>query len=376
MDETWRAEVSALRERAQEEPHGEVRLALVEEAVRIADLHGDGELGFQVRLELSAAAMFSGHPERMFVAFAWCRARSQADPARYQERLLWHYKWIAAEIISFPGISRAQIDATYVEMKRTFAAAGVGEQAYWKHEAYRRRHMGEPMTSIEEAFLAWMTTPRDWLSDCPACERNHEIAYHVHRSAWQTVLERAQPILAGRLRCTCVPQDTSGYLLYPMLKLGDLAGAHKLHHRMYPAIRGNLIYGDTIARHLEYLVLVGRPARALSVFEQHSGFVLDQPSPQLRFYLHAAAWLLFEHLVAVRKRSTAKLRLVAKHPLYRADHSYELTSVLAWIRGEATDLARRFDARNGTPSCTQRLANIPSLLAEIGTFGPPAEEEG
>jgi len=57
--------------------NGAARVALIEEAVRLADAHNDTASGFHARMELVSAAMSAGQPDVMLVAFSWCL--SQCD---------------------------------------------------------------------------------------------------------------------------------------------------------------------------------------------------------------------------------------------------------------------------------------------------------
>ena len=55
-------------------PNTPTRVAMLEEAVREADLCNDAQLGFEARTELVEAATFSGLREKAMVAYSWCLA--------------------------------------------------------------------------------------------------------------------------------------------------------------------------------------------------------------------------------------------------------------------------------------------------------------
>ena len=61
-------EVEELLGRAAGLDEGPAKVALLEEAVRLADTHGDVGEGFRARQELIRAATFGGLPDRVLVA--------------------------------------------------------------------------------------------------------------------------------------------------------------------------------------------------------------------------------------------------------------------------------------------------------------------
>ena len=54
---------------------GEAKLALLEEAQRLADSSGDVEAGLEIRNEIIDAATWCGYYERSLVAFNWMLAQ-------------------------------------------------------------------------------------------------------------------------------------------------------------------------------------------------------------------------------------------------------------------------------------------------------------
>src|SRR5688572_13968343 len=86
--------VEALLEEAEGLSYAPTRVALCEEAVRLADLHNDVPLGYEARMKLVQAASFAGLSEVMLIAYTWCLARYDETPTRFDEhRLLWCMKW-------------------------------------------------------------------------------------------------------------------------------------------------------------------------------------------------------------------------------------------------------------------------------------------
>src|SRR4051794_23677366 len=92
-------------------PNSATKVALLEEAVQLADSISDVDMGFRMRDELMSAADFSGRPDIMLVHFAWCLAQYDRDPASFDLfGLLWKYKWVTECSVKFPQISRAKLE--------------------------------------------------------------------------------------------------------------------------------------------------------------------------------------------------------------------------------------------------------------------------
>ncbi|MBY0456190.1 MAG: hypothetical protein K2V38_02515, partial [Gemmataceae bacterium] len=106
---------------------GAAKIAVLEEAVRVADTHNDIDLGFAVREELIHAATFGGRPDVSMVAFAWCLARYDKEPDRFDPSgLLWKYKWVLDAVAEYPQFSREQIESMLADMERRYKEAGSG----------------------------------------------------------------------------------------------------------------------------------------------------------------------------------------------------------------------------------------------------------
>jgi cellulose synthase operon protein C len=67
-------DVRRLLQRCGDLPYGTSQMAMVDEAVRLADALGDRRLMFDARMFGSQAYTFGGEPAKAFVTFSWCLA--------------------------------------------------------------------------------------------------------------------------------------------------------------------------------------------------------------------------------------------------------------------------------------------------------------
>lgn len=369
-DRDWREQVRALLGRAAKLEAGEAKVMTLEEAARLADVHGDVGVAFEVRDALIDAATFGGFPDRALVAFAWCRGQQQKNPQRFpEEPLLWKQKWVVGRLDEFPHISRKQIEAALEDAERCFARAGAGQRAVLKLRYQTARDMGD--TAQAEAFWArWVEAPRDHLTDCRACDLDDELDHHLDRGEYAVVLEKARPLLEGWYACAEVPHLTLGSVLYPLFKQGRLEEARDAHLRGYALVQRNQEFLATVGEHLEFLALTGNVERGLRLFARHLGWALEHASHRDRFTFHTAALFLVEQaLEAGRERE--ELVLPRAFPLYAPEGTYALRALRDWVAAQAEGLAAKFDARNGTPRFQGLLSRTRRLREEVHPFPIP-----
>src|SRR4051812_29886275 len=138
--------IDTLREKAFE-VSGEERVAVLREAVRLADMSNDLQRGMELRDDLLNAASDAGFFEEELLAFNWMLAQMDRDPARWgglEDHLLWCYKWILEHLPEFPQVSSDQLAKTFQDMDRRGRNAGHRPQAGHKPKAPAGGGLGGP----------------------------------------------------------------------------------------------------------------------------------------------------------------------------------------------------------------------------------------
>lgn len=363
----WREQVMALQLRASRMMAGEAKVMALEEASRLADTHGDLDLAYEVRDSLIDAANFGGFPDKALVAFAWCRAHAKKNPDRFDPgMLLWKQKWVVGLLDDFPHVTLKQIHDALDDIEQTYAKVDAGKRSVLKLRYQTARDMGA-QAEAERYWAQWMDAPRDHLTDCLACDRDDEIDYFIDRREYTQAVEKARPILEGRLKCAEIPHLTYGSVLYPLLKLGRLEQARDCHLNGYPLVSRNRDFLATVGEHIEFLALTNNLARGLSLLEKHLVWGLTHANYRDRFTFHAAASLLLSLLVA-EGRETVSLRLPREFPLHQPQGTYETKALHGWLEGEAKAIGDRFDARNGTDRFQKLLEHTHGLVKDVRPF--------
>jgi len=347
---------------AEDLPRSPEKVTLLEEAVRLADLEQDTDLAYEARRELVDAATYGGQAEKAMTAFAWCLQHHDTHPDQYWSyEILWRYKWILNAARGFPQIPLARVLELHADFERRVRAEGAGARVI----PYFRMHLAIHLGNHDEAraqYTLWQFAGRDFLSDCAACEANSEIDYHVFQGHDDKALQKAQPILQGKLSCAHVPHSTHAKLLEPLVRLGRVDDAMGHHATGYPMIQGDVDFLPQHGQHLSFLALTGNLERARELYERHVDWALrsNELDDRFTFLTHALVWLrqLQQHGV-----SRERLALPSHHPLRQPGESdYDVTALLAWHEREAKALADRFDQRNGTTAFRDRVTRRLAML--------------
>jgi hypothetical protein len=340
-------------------PDGAARLALLEEAVQVADAAQDVEQGFYLRKDLMSSAEFSGRPDMMLVAFSWCLAQADKDPERF-DLPLWEYKWVISEATSFPDLARSKLDELLADFERRYREIGSTMQAVSLLKREMAIHSGDRKLA-REAQAELRTRKRDWLSDCPACVAHKNCDYYSFLGQWGRAVQAAQQVLQGKLTCAEEPHRTLSSVLLPLLHLGRLEEAKEHQKRGYRLIGKTDHFVQEFGEHLEFLALTGDFAAAKRVLERHLPHAMDIVSPEERFQFLLSAKLWTDCLLR-RGTRTLKLRLPNGPPAPGEDGKTDVKALGDWFLSEAQQIAQRFDARNGTPAFQKKIEESPALM--------------
>ena len=145
-DQNWEEQIYELVERA-EAADGAERVALLSEAVRLADLGQDVERATYLREELFTTVFDIGQYERALAEFNTMlnAADKNADTfgGEIMPRLMWLYKWVAEHAHKFTSVSKAQIDNMFADMARRYEEAGLSMRAIYSLRTRAALEMGD-----------------------------------------------------------------------------------------------------------------------------------------------------------------------------------------------------------------------------------------
>ena len=336
------------------------KIMMLEEAVRLADISNNVKLQYDARDTFIEAAYFGGLPEKALVAYAWCLAQYDRDPAYAREwPLLWRYKWMVNIITDFPQISKEQIYEMLDDMERRFRASGYGLRAVYRYRYRTERAFGNRDEAIRLYEIAEQTT-RDDLSDCNACEIDERVNFNLYIGNDELALRLAEPLLEGRQTCRSVPQRTFSRLLVPLLRLGRREEAWDFHLRSYYRLERDKSLLDYLSDHFLFLSLYGELEEAARILEKHFHWTEEVTNVYERFVFYRAAWLFLETAMEAGQEEL-ELGLPRSFPLYDSSRFYNAALLKEWFEERARALAAKFDARNGTDHFTKRLLDMKAV---------------
>jgi hypothetical protein len=341
-------------------------VALLEEAARLADSHGDVPLGLQVRIRMISSANFSGNHELVLVAFTWCLSQLDRDEslrARHQWNVLWYYKWVINSLSKYAQVSRQQLEQSFADMSNRYKQAGFGLSAIYDCRAYAMIRMGD-LDAHREARALWMKTPRDGLSDCNACQTDTAASFDLEVGEFEKAVATAEPIIKGRQRCAEVPCRTFGRLLLPLLKLGQLDLAESLQPRVIRQTLSSRDFLSLAGEHAAYLAISGKFAKAIPIFETGMSWVMIVRRAWDRMLFLQGAVVLFERL-ATQGDEAIKVKIPASAPFYREDDTYKPSFLAQELEGMRASVAGELDRRNGNNFMAQRYLRYRELVKDI-----------
>ncbi len=363
MSDDYNVQVDELLYEAAGLEDGPSKIALLEEAVRVADTHGDGYRGYEVRQQLIHTATFGGYPEKALVAFTWCLAQCDRErEGRLDYTMMWKYKWVANRLVNFPQIPREQMESVFEDMAKRYRKAGAAMRAVHKIRCTAAMDMGERATAVKY-HRAWQRSVRDMSSDCPACDRNHHMIYLLFLGKDEAAVEEAGPILSGAQRCAEIPHCTYARLLLPLVRLDRVAEAMTYHREGIRLIARNRAFVWELGNHIAFLAVTDNLAAGAKLLERHLAWALETADMTNRFEFYLGARLLLARL-REGKRPTIRLRLPA-FPAHEESGTYEIAKLADWFDTETRTLAARFDDRNGNDWFSQRVAANDELKALV-----------
>ncbi|QTE01147.1 tetratricopeptide repeat protein [Streptomyces cyanogenus] len=333
-----------------EEPEGPARNARAEQLLAEAEklnvpLAVIEALGHQLKVY-----NYSSEKDKMFVPFARLLRLWDERPEDFDEHeahsLHWVFKWMSAGMLDQPHIPLASIEKWLGEMEHRYRLAGYSERAVRSAEFSVAAHIGD-LPRAERAYAAWLAADRDAMADCHACELHGQGSWQVRCGRDAEALELWRPVLEGEFACAHEPHTVLASSLAPLLRLGRTEEARAHHLRGFRLVRPMESMRGAYADHVEFCALTGNEARGLELLAERPAYFTDTGHPRSRLDFMAVVTLLMDRLT--------ELGLGGQRVPGPAGRTWTARELAAHARVEATDLAERFDRRNGTPAVGDRI---------------------
>jgi hypothetical protein len=340
------AQVQHLLDEAEQLPTTPAKLAILQEAVRIADTHDDIDLGIEARRPLMIVARNLMRGDILAVAFTWCLAHYDREPQRFRGRdLLWEQKMVIGQLANLDDVSRATLENLLDDLGRRLQAAGLSLREMYVTQRSFAADLGDRSFAVA-AGRAIRQLSRNHERSNSLQDRIDEIASLVFVGEEDRALKLGLRLLnsreGGHLGC----ETAYGPLLLPLLKRKRIAEAVRVEQRCRREYHPERCYywwhGDV----LKWLTLTNKLGRAVRVYEECQRAINSFTDPLTRLHFALDASVLFDRLRQSGPRELT-LRLPELVPVPHEDGRYRVEELHAWLHAEAHEWTERFDRRNG-----------------------------
>lgn len=370
---SYRQQVDTLLDQAADLEPCLAQVALLEQALNLADSHGDLEDAFDIRMRLVRSAVFAGVAHKGIVAYSWCLAQCDREPERFPEQqILWEYKWILNHAMALPAIPLAELQRMFDDMERRYQRNG--DQMYGLYDM--RRSFSMRMGFLDEAralHARLQHMPTDGYANCAACRQSAEVIAALYLQGDEAAaLELAKPLLEGELYCSGEPEVSYGRLLEPLVRQGRMDEAKTLFAMGYKKLARQRKYLFIMGDYLRFAVLAGFLDQATAMLERHLAWAVESWDLEDCFEFYLAATYYFATLQEHGRASIA-LRLPGKICEALGAEIDSTAALRAWFHGQCVDIAGQFDQRNGNDFFGRRLDEVARLQALAAQWAASAQ---
>lgn len=337
-------------------PSPDDKIALLKQAIQIADANHDLNWGFELRLELIRDEKDTSRCVDSFPAFSWILDTFDRDPDTFDEKeFLWEYKWMLGSARRNSAISLAQIESIAEDYKMRLQRNGYSLRPYYTAKAHMAFFMGQ-LTEAKKYIELRDKELRDDMANCRACELDDNIELELRLGNLEKALTVGNEVLSKKVTCAHMPFASYCACVKYFQKDGDLERAHEFFLKAEVDLAS--LDGDTsqigeIGTMINFLAEYDRE-KAWQYFEQYADWNIN--SEEYVDFLFSS-----NVLPLLREGGTRSLQLSSSLPWYREDNTYDIAELYAYHLNNAKALAHKFDTRNGTTCFKEELQIINKL---------------
>jgi hypothetical protein len=351
-------------------PHGAGRIALLTEAIALADHHQVEYLAYELRSDALWPLYHGKRADLLLVHFTWCVAYFDRHPELDPTALLWTFRWVIDSMPWFPEFTKTQIDASWEDMRSRYERAGFSQRPVWVLKRRNAMKMGD-YEAAKEANRRYRRFRRDFLCDDVETEDAFDTYYLAFLKQDRAAIERAKPFLDGTYTDAHFLVGIYDTLLLPLTKLGRVEEAKVLQKKVARFVATRPQFLGSADDQIEFLAVVEDFAGALKQVEKHFRAAYQLPG-RIDFF----STLLAMKVLCMRLQKAGRHKTLLPAPKGMMPDVTEdkvLVGVMdEWLSGELPLIAKLADDRNETPYYTNRLSEIEELnaLADRIAAGP------
>lgn len=273
--------------------------------------------------------------------------------ADLRDQVILGFKWIAERVPEHVEISRADVEGFFDRMESFYRREKTGLRPLYQSRCRTAAFMGYTREADHYRSL-WRKSPKHDQDDCPACETDARVQYLLCCGRPHKALKAAGPVLDGRQWCDGATATFARLLLYK-----TLSGEPDVALRMAMFSRRKLRHQPGLlaafSDHVMFLSIIGMTEMARRTVWVVLARDAEATNPYIHFCVARAMWLYF-----ARMEGSGQVTFPRRTEL--AGQTMTAKSAAAFYGRRAHELAKAFDARNGTTLFATRLASVQSLI--------------
>ena len=327
-------------------------IALLKQAIYIADKNGDISWGIDLRILLIREERCSSACIESPLAFAWLLEQAQLHPELLSEvEFLEEYEWMICSAYGNVAISLEQVQAIAQDLEQKLEQFNVSKRSYYYTMAGFAQHLGDYNLGAEYVAKAREEALGEECNEAVAYDNEIESASRLGH--FDEAIELMHQMEYKKIRDFSLPFETYVSMSYFMARYGDerariYIDKAKDEFANLPEVNSSLLYGLT--RLIYTLHLLG-DEDLWSYYEIMAGWDIGaEDDLQL---------MLSRHMMFVLDQEEKKqLTLSPSVAFYREDGWYDLKEIAQTYRTNALNWAERFDLRNGNSFATDDIQRM------------------
>ncbi len=318
---------------------GEARLNAIRKAITEADQANDLQWRFWFRYDYIEESIFCGDRYFALICFPellklWQEQTQLQDNSNIAHSFLITFKWIVEAAPEFPQISREEIDSYFREFKKELRRQGKSLSGYYMKRCLFYMHVDRDIASM--CFYRFLEAPLDDSSDGRALFFDQQAEYYLYVGEEEKALHAAKDIFSGKLTSSCLPQATYHDFIAYYVKHQHFEEAAEFARKIEYRVNGDPYYHDIIGTLLTLWAEYDLP-HACALFNRNYPDFAASKNPWLRVLFAIGAAHLFGKLEN-EPQHYEKIQVPGGDPVKTGKQICEI----------AEELAKKFDARNGT----------------------------
>ena len=330
----------------------EEKLKYLKKCIDEADREKDYSEALRFRYMYIKESVFNGDCYKAVIMFPEYMALFDKHPDCHDTySFMVAFKWIIENVPDFYQISSEMVETYFEEFRKRCEMYGYSLRTYYMKAMlfYADTDPGKAKKLLE----LFRQCERDSLSDCAACEMNHDIRMELRFGTEERALEMLNDMLSRGISCAEVPEVTYGCCVEHFTKIGAVSEGEHYADIAMPMIAGNENFLMEIS-HILLLKTITDPDKAFRLFTRYLSFFIRNRNPKMRFFFADAASRFFRS-INPNDCPVIGMKLPKDFELYNEKGEYRTEDLEKYFYNIANEIAEKFDKRNGCSSYKDRL---------------------